>query len=214
MSKATKPNESESSSNYRISLTDIRGVGPATVEKLAKVGITSVEELHLCRDGRASTTQNRLRKQEVTIGKDTWDHLAAVGTAVHYSGSDRVKAKHLTGSITDDAQFRSSFIDISADDEPTTESEDNEPELPEYTTSELQSALDRIHDEYDDGYGEQVAFEADVSRFIGESEYDVSIPQGIISSVMRYRHNAERVEAQGDYQAEYGSILVLFSETL
>jgi len=210
MSKATTPND-ETRKEYRINLTDIRGVGPTTVEKLEKERITSVRELHLLRH-RGNPTHHNL--EDRSVGSDTLLHLREVGKAVHYSGSDRVEAKHLTGSITDEAQFRSSYVDISTQEESTDDSEDSEPDLPEYTTDELQEALDWSLDESSEGYREQGAFEADVARFIGDSDYSVPLPQGIIQAVVRYRHDAETVESQGDFEDSHGAILVLFGETL
>lgn len=206
----TKPK----SDDYRIDLTDIRGVGPATVEKLEKERITSVRELHLIRR-RGKATHHNL--EDRGVGSDTLSHLRAVGKAVHYSGSDRVEAKHLTGPITDGAEFSSSFVDISAPDESPDES-DESPDLPDYSTDEIQDALDRIHGEYEEGYGEQVSFEGDLGRFLSESETfdpsDHQLPTGIIQSVMRYRHDADRVVAQGDYDKDHGAVLVQFAETL
>jgi len=209
--------ETQSNSNtsdYRIDLTDIRGVGPKTVEKLEQVNITSVRECHLLR-GVGATYRNLTDKG---VGSDTLKHLQAVGKAVHYSGNDRMQAKHLTGPITDEVEFSSSHVDISAQKPDTSNETDETVSLPEYDTDRLQSALDCIHDEYGEGYGEQVSFEGDLSRFLHESDTyngeNHNLPTGIVQSVMRYRHDAKRVESQGDFESHHKAVLVDFSNSL
>lgn len=217
MSKANNSNNDSNLAEYRISLTDIRGVGSRTVDKLETVGISSIRELHLCREGRHRRMARRAQDRDATIGKDTWEHLAAVGKAVHYSGSNRVKAKHLTSPLVSDMEQWES-VDITAQTPNTTDEVDGEPELPEYSMERLQTALDRIHGEYGEGYGNQVSFEADLGRFIHESKIynpeDHKLPQGIIQSVMRYRHTGEVVESQGDFEDHHKAVLVDFSESL
>lgn len=200
------------SKDYKIELTDIRGVGPKTVEKLNEVRISTVQELHLMRE-RHNPAYRNLR--EKGVGKDTLEHLSAVGSAVHYTGGDRVQAKHLTCSLADDAEFGSSFVDISAESDESDTSEES-PKLPKRTTQELQNALEAIWSEYGEGYDEQVSFEADVGRFKSENERfdDISLGTGIVQSVMRYRHDAETVESQRDFTDEKKALLVAFGESL
>jgi len=213
MSKNETTSDSKTS-DYRIDFSDIRGVGPATIEKLEKEGITAVRELHLCRNRGDPTPRNL---EDRGVGRDTLEHIAAVGQAVRYTGGDRVKVKHLTGDIVGDKRDYQ-FVDITTQTNESPDETDESPEIPDYTTDDLQTALDRIHDEYGEGYGQQIEFEADLGRFLSESDTfdggDHKLPTGIVQSVMRYRHAADRVESQGDWKSEYGSLLVSFSETL
>lgn len=217
MSQTANSNGESNLTEYRISLTDIRGVGSRTVDKLETVGVSSIRELHLCREGRHRRMARRVADNGGAIGKDTWEHLAAVGKAVHYSGSSRVKAKHLTCSLVSDMEQWGS-VDISVQTPNTTNEVDSEPKLPEYSTERLQTALDRIHGEYDEGYSNQVSFEADLGRFLSESDtYDADdrqLSMGIIQSVFRYRHKADRVEAQGDFEDYHKAVIVDLGESL
>lgn len=204
-------------SKYRISLTDIRGVGESTRRKLSQIGIESVEEVHLFRR-RVSPSYNRLK--DCGVGKDTLEHLRVVGKAVHYTGTDRVQAKHLTHP---DAQGvrGSKYIQITADSDDTTDDPQqtlDETESFEPDTDQLAEAVDAIQAEYDGGYGEQIRFEADINRHIYESDRftasDHGLPTGVVQSIVRYEHESERVAAQRDYEAFHGSLLIAFAEGL
>lgn len=208
---------SGSESRYKISLTDIRGVGEAVEQRLREIGIESVEGTHLLRR-RSSPSHAKLRDRNV--GSDTLAHLRAVGKAVHHTGSDRVEAKHLTHPDAR-GELPSSFVSLV--DEANTETDaddvdDNESESFDPDADELAEAVDAIQAEYEGGYGVQISFEADLARHIHESDrFDQSehgLPMGVIQSVVRYYHDPETVTAQGDYEPCHGAVLVSFGESL
>lgn len=205
--------QSKNDSKYRITLSDIKGVGSKTLEKLESVGITQIEEIHLCRHGRGSSTANRLRKRDSTIGKDTWEHLAAVGKAVRGLSPHYVKAKHLTADFAQD-EFNTMTVRIDVE-QTSNDSESEEMEIPTYDTSELQSALESIWGEYEKGYGGQVSFEADLAKFKSNNPHfdEIMLGMGIVQSVMRYRHNADRVEKQRDMTDNKIALITEFGQS-
>jgi len=210
------PTAQSADSRYRIILTDIRGVGDSTRRKLSQIGIESVEEVHLLRWGR-SPSYNRLK--DCGVGKDTLEHLRAVGKAVHHTGSDRVRAKHLTHP---DAQGvrDSRYISLTVDDTDTQDDSQQtlDEQLAEPDRDRLTEAVAEIQDEYDGGYGEQVSFEADINRHIHDNDQftpdDHGLPTGLVQSIVRYEHGAERVTAQRDYEQAHGHLLISFAEEL
>lgn len=214
---AVQAGDTSTDTKYRISLTDIRGVGGATVRKLETAGIESIEETHLLRR-RTSPSYNQLK--DMGVGEDTLEHLRAVGKAVHYSGSDRVEAKHLTHA---DAQgeLPSTFVSLLADAEKDADADQQtlgDVDSFDPDADQLAVAVEAIQDEYDGGYGDQISFEADLGRHIHEVDRftpdDHKLPTGLIQSLLRYEHDAERFAAQGDYEPAYGSLLISFANTL
>jgi len=233
----THHRDNDSESQYRINLNDIKKVGPAAVEKLKHEGITSVDELHLCRKERYRQMQRRFKENDHTIPEDAWEHIAAVGSAVHYTGSSRVQAKHLTGPIKKEADHKNSFIDIAVSDpEPDNE---NQQQLTEWgtnvdddsshnnqliteNTAKFCEAIRTIQSAYGDSYQQGVEFEAEYSRFLhnsesfptGKDDEGANLPTGIIQSIIRYQHEPEVVAGQGDFNDVYRRPLIEFAESL
>lgn len=219
---SAEPDSTDSSietTNYRIELSDIRGVGERVIDYLKTANITTVEEVHLLRKRSMPAYQTLLSRG---VGSATMKHLQAVGEAVHYSGSDRVKSKHLTLPAANHAPDHK-FIDLTEAASPTgsdTEAggtqQSLETTVPEYDpeTGEIGNALNSIRDDYDSGMSGQNRLHADLNRFISESEQfgDVEIPLPIIFSVLRWEHDAETLTKQGDYEPVYGSVLIEFDD--
>jgi len=213
--------DSDSDSRYRISLTDIRGVGEAVHQQLQECGIESVEDAHLLRR-RVSPAYNRLKDRGV--GKDTLEHLRAVGKAIHYTGTDRVQAKHLTHP---DAQSvrGSKYVDITTDSDSDSSDESNtgrqecvDSDSFDPDPDQLSEAIETIRTAFDGGYGEQIRFEAAIARHIHESDRftasDHGLPVGVIQSLVRYYHPPKTVTAQRDYEPCHGALLVSFGNSL
>lgn len=207
--------------DYRIDLTDIRGVGEKTADHLREANITSVEEVHLLRKRSGAAYQTLLSRG---VGSETMTHLRAVGKAVHYSGNNRVEAKHLTHPVANNAQFSSSLIDITAEASPTGDTGANGKqqaldniEQHDPDDDELAAAVEEIQDAYGEGHNEQNRFQGDLARFVGESDRfdsDDNLPLGLVQSLLRYRHDADRFSKQMDYEDRHGSLLIAFADNI
>lgn len=183
---------------YRIELSDIRGVGPKTLDVLEKAGITHIKETHLLR--HMSGHSGSIVRDNV--GSDTQKHLRAVGEAMNGTSPHYVKSKHLTGEW-DSYGVR---IDVPPERETTDEGDE---ESPTPSDSDVKDAIRRIQSEYGEEYGEQISFEGDVGRVTSES-----LPVGIVQSILRYQHDPDRVLHQGDMDDDVKRTIVAFVESL
>jgi len=223
-------------SKFRISLSDIRGVGEQTIEKLATVDITTVEDLHLCQNGEQSTTANRLERNGHTIPSSTWEHIAAVGKAVKFSRRSNVEAKHLTGDIVSNRSGYES-VDITTQESNSTDNatlssfeaessslEENDllPSINEENVDMLfNEAINAIQNHYIDGeqstHSERVSFEADYSRFLHNNDAATAekheLPEPTRQSIIVHQNTGDYIRKHPKYSEECTRILVLFAKT-
>lgn len=205
-----------SDTKYRIQLLDIAGVGETTQAKLNRLGINSVARLHLVRPHR-STTRARADRENITIQADTWEHLEAVGQAVH-SNRKTVEARHLTASFAQ--RDGSKHVDImSHDTDFNSKSHDQDPPFPQpahhLDENILDSILDTIYNEYGDSMPEQNRFQADLGRFARDSWHHDNFPEfdhGLIKVTLIYQHPADTVQAQDQFSPAHGLFLKTFAE--
>lgn len=220
MSTQSSPPSESDTSKFRITLSDVTGVGPSTLEKLHAVGIESIEKAHLLRQ---RTSPSYVNLKDRGVSKPTLEHLRAVGSAVYATSGRRVRAKHLTADFASDIR-QSRYVSIldqqtdapsgsmNTDEEQTTLNECNSfnPD-----SDELAEAIEAIQEEYSQEFADQHRFQGDINRFLYETDhFDKGIPTNVIHSVVRYHHPPDRVTSQRKYEPFSGAFLIAFSEWL
>jgi hypothetical protein len=203
MTEGTSSTEpQDKSTDYRITLQDVRGVGQSTVEKLDKLNIQSVSDLHLLSDN--SRIKRRARRKGISIPDSTWSALSAVGNAVDYSGGTHVKSKHLTNpeaNHLDDHEF----FDISPDtqkpeSQQTLGASVREVKTEESLSIDFSEAVSRIASTYTDDpeSADWMNFMLHVQDFANESGFfevsEVNVPPGTDQQLARHHQSPDAVQ--------------------
>jgi len=227
--------------SYVIELTDIKGVGPKTAEKIRDVLADYVEDgdsvipaLHLlAKGGHATHTL-----EEKGLGRDVLGTLRDIGRAIEGPGPARVKAKHLTGGPVDEDTRPSALVRIDAPDDsnsnPTDGQDENDgttqlsdfiaPDADEETSpppkSEVANALETIRDEYGDTYPEWLRFQNETADFLASEASPGLKIKGFWEAnqhmpVVRYQQiDVDTVLRYDEFTDEHAVALVAFAHSL